>query len=402
MPSPFNYVVPQVDAESYFDNLRQGRADQQAVVQDQRNNALAKYLPGALQGDAGAQQQALAAGSPDQMIQLKQMFTQMDAPKLQAVKDLRAKGAAGATWAKTPEQWATVQATLQAEAQAAGVPFKEVPFEQKDAMAAMGRTVDSMINEEIERQKLANDTSRTTAQNAASYAQAAAARASAARPAGGMRAPSGYQYVIGEDGQPSLQVIPGGPQDPMMKPLTDEQAKAAGFASRLRDADTRLWREGVQEELKSGYNTTFEHTPVFANAIVTDKFQVGDQARRDFLNAQLRRESGAVIGPSEFDSGQKQYFPEYADKEDVLLNKAASRKQAIYNMYVSAGPRYREEAAKAKTDYEKTMAFIDKKNAAAAKAAGVGGNYRQEQADLLSGKTPGAVAPPPGFKIIGQ
>ena len=115
-----------------------------------------------------------------------------------------------------------------------------------------------------------------------------------------------------------------------------------------------------------------------------------------------RRESGAVIGPSEFDSGQKQYFPEYADKEDVLLNKAASRKQAIYNMYVSAGPRYREEAAKAKTDYEKTMAFIDKKNAAAAKAAGVGGNYRQEQADLLSGKTPGAVAPPPGFKIIGQ
>lgn len=177
MPAPFNYVVDQPDANSYFDAVRRGRADQQAVVQEQRNNALAKYLPQALNGDEGARQQALTAGSPDQMIQLKQMFTQMDAPKLAAVKDLRAKGAAGATWAKTPEQWATVQATLQAEAQAAGVPFKEVPFEQKDAMAAMGQTVDSLIDQAYKEKMLANDTSRTQAQNAASYASAAASRA---------------------------------------------------------------------------------------------------------------------------------------------------------------------------------------------------------------------------------
>ena len=159
---------------------------------------------------------------------------------------------------------------------------------------------------------------------------------------------------------------------------------------------------GVSEAVKSGYNTTVENVPLIANALVTNEYQVGDQARRDFLNAQLRRESGAVIGPSEFDSGQKQYFPEYADNEDVLLNKAASRKQAIYNMYVSAGPRYKEEAAKAKRDYEKTMAHIERKREKdAGKPPGTLKDYRQEQRDLMEGRTKqGGVAPPPGFEIV--
>jgi hypothetical protein len=147
MPAPFDYTIQQPDANSYFDAVRRGRADQQAVVQDQRNNALAKYLPQALQGDEGARQQAIASGSPDQMIQMKQLFTSMDAPKLQAVKEFRTKSAAGAVWAKTPQQWDVVQSTLQAEAQAQGLPFKPVPFEQKDAMAAMGQTVDQLIDQ---------------------------------------------------------------------------------------------------------------------------------------------------------------------------------------------------------------------------------------------------------------
>lgn len=193
-------------------------------------------------------------------------------------------------------------------------------------------------------------------------ARANAANARARGPGGaGAKAPSGYQYVIGEDGQAQLQIIPGGPHDPMVKPLTDEQAKAAGFAARLRDSDTRLWGPNVSKELMSGYNNTVNQTPLISNALVTNEYQVGDQARRDFLNAQLRRESGAVIADSEFTSGQMQYFPEYADKDDVLLNKAAARKQAIYNMYVSAGPRYAKEAEKARSDYDKTMVAIQKR-----------------------------------------
>lgn len=180
MPQPFNYDTFQPNVGSYFDAVRQGRTDRLQVENDQKMNALAKYLPGALNGDEEARGLALQAAPVDQMAGLKQMFTQMEAPKLEALKGLRAKGAAGAQWAKTPQQWDVVQSTLRAEAEAQGLPFKEVPFEQKDAMAAMGQTVDSLIDQAYKEKMLANDTSRTTAQNAASYAQAAASRASAA------------------------------------------------------------------------------------------------------------------------------------------------------------------------------------------------------------------------------
>ena len=147
MPQPYDYTVAQPNIGGYFDAMRQGRQDRLAVENDQKMSALSKYLPQALNGDEQARSMALQSAPVDQMAGLKAQFMQMDAPKLQAVKDLRAKGSAGAAWAKTPEQWATVQETLRAEAQAAGVPFKEVPFEQKDAMAAMGQTVDSIVDQ---------------------------------------------------------------------------------------------------------------------------------------------------------------------------------------------------------------------------------------------------------------
>lgn len=181
MPTPYDYTVAQPNISTYFDAMREGRADRLTVENDQRMSALSRYLPGALQGDENARAMALKSAPVDQMAGLKQMFTQMDAPKLAKVKEFRAKGASGAMWAKTPEQWAAVQDTLRAEAQAEGLPFQDVPFEQKDAMVAMGQTVDSLIDQAYKEKMLANDTSRTTAQNAASYAQADAARALASQ-----------------------------------------------------------------------------------------------------------------------------------------------------------------------------------------------------------------------------
>ena len=147
MPSPFNYVIDQPDANSYFDAVRRGRADQQAVVQDQRNNALARYLPGALQGDKVQQDLALQNAPVDKMAGLKAQFMQMDAPKLAAVKEFRATNASAAYAIKDPGQWAAFQETQRAEAQRLGIPFADVPFEQKDTLVAMGQTVDSLIDQ---------------------------------------------------------------------------------------------------------------------------------------------------------------------------------------------------------------------------------------------------------------
>ena len=43
----------------------------------------------------------------------------------------------------------------------------------------------------------------------------------------------------------------------------------------------------------------------------------------------LRRESGAVIGPTEFESGDKQYFPQIGDKPATIAQKARNRQMAI-------------------------------------------------------------------------
>ena len=209
---------------------------------------------------------------------------------------------------------------------------------------------------------------RERAGTALTNAQADAARN---KPAGmPTKAPNGYQYVVDETGQPALQPIPGGPADPMNRPLTKEQTDAAGFFSRLRMADGRLSTPEVAKELMSGYNSTVAPIPLgIGNALVSETYQQGDQAKRDLINAQLRRESGAAIGSSEFSNADQQYVPTYGDKPAVLDQKNVARKLAIYNMAVAAGPQYKQDAEDARKAYIEAVRQ-QKENDAKRKAAG--------------------------------
>ncbi|HYE22719.1 MAG TPA: hypothetical protein VD998_03975, partial [Verrucomicrobiae bacterium] len=74
------------------------------------------------------------------------------------------------------------------------------------------------------------------------------------------------------------------------------------------------------------------------------------QAQRNFLNAVLRRESGAVISPSEFAEGRKQYFPQPGDKPAVIAQKKANRDLVMKNFIKSSGNAY--------TPYQETDAGI--------------------------------------------
>jgi hypothetical protein len=51
----------------------------------------------------------------------------------------------------------------------------------------------------------------------------------------------------------------------------------------------------------------------------------------------LRRESGAAISPTEFDSARMQYFPQPGDKNDVLIQKKANRDIVIQSMLREGG-----------------------------------------------------------------
>lgn len=70
---------------------------------------------------------------------------------------------------------------------------------------------------------------------------------------------------------------------------------------------------------------------------VDDEFKKYDQAKRDFINASLRRESGAVISDVEFENANKQYFPVPGDSKEVLAQKKANRELQARGFLKSAG-----------------------------------------------------------------
>lgn len=119
------------------------------------------------------------------------------------------------------------------------------------------------------------------------------------------------------------------PLQGFQKPLNDVQAKAQLFGTRMQEADKILadLEKGGKSFSTPGANAPFIGGLV--NTLNSEQGQMLDQAKRDFTNAVLRRESGAAIAPSEFDSADKQYFPQYGDSKKVIEQKARARQIAI-------------------------------------------------------------------------
>ena len=64
-----------------------------------------------------------------------------------------------------------------------------------------------------------------------------------------------------------------------------------------------------------------------------------DQAQRDFVNAVLRQESGAVISDAEFANAKRQYFPTPGDSKAAIDQKRANRQLAIQGFARMSGPK---------------------------------------------------------------
>lgn len=121
--------------------------------------------------------------------------------------------------------------------------------------------------------------------------------------------------------------------------INRDQGNAAGFGKRMLQA------ESVFADLEnSGYNRGTRGESMkdyFVPTEFTDEnLRRWSQAERNFINATLRRESGAAIAPHEFESAEKQYFPRPGDTEAVKAQKRANRQQAIEAMKVAAGPAW--------------------------------------------------------------
>jgi len=132
-----------------------------------------------------------------------------------------------------------------------------------------------------------------------------------------------------------------GPKTGASKPLTEGQAKGLLFGSRAQEADKILSGLEAQGVTRPGAVKQTAETAAGLVPFIGDKVadvagsatnwtqsadqQKVEQAQRDFVNAVLRRESGAVISPEEFRNASKQYFPAVGDSDAVRAQKAKNR-----------------------------------------------------------------------------
>jgi hypothetical protein len=120
---------------------------------------------------------------------------------------------------------------------------------------------------------------------------------------------------------------------PVTLTLNESQSKANLFGNRAQEADkiiAGLAARGIQSPSTAQQLTGGEGMlGSLATALATPEQQQIDQAQRDFINATLRRESGAAISPAEFTNARKQYFVQLGDSPQVIAQKARNRQIAI-------------------------------------------------------------------------
>jgi hypothetical protein len=150
------------------------------------------------------------------------------------------------------------------------------------------------------------------------------------------------------------QAVTGG------KPLTETQGNATAFGIRMKESNqllNNLEKKGVKDtgvvrsaiagtagmtpfigqNLSQGVNAAMNVLPGMLGGPSSEQQQV-DAARKNFVTAVLRKESGAAISPQEFATEAQKYFPQPGDSKETIDQKRNARDTAIRAMEIQAGP----------------------------------------------------------------
>lgn len=142
------------------------------------------------------------------------------------------------------------------------------------------------------------------------------------------------------------------------KKPTEAEGKAAGYAQRMELAElnmNRIENAVAKQQLKdpnTKYQTPYESTATrFAGGVpligewarskvATEQQKSYRQAQENWVRANLRKESGAVIGPDEMQSEIANYFPMPNDPPSLVEQKRINRQLVTSNMKREAGRAY--------------------------------------------------------------
>jgi hypothetical protein len=174
----------------------------------------------------------------------------------------------------------------------------------------------------------------------------------------------GFAYVSKMPGMPIIPITGASGEQLVGKgAATEDQAKSAGFALRMNEAkqifnapvldpmtQQPLVVEGKAVTLENAFGAPGRYQAIMrsipsaglttgiANVSESSGRQQYRQAQENWVTANLRAESGAVIGTDEMEKEIKKYFPTVDDKPATIEQKSRSRKNAELAMEVRGGP----------------------------------------------------------------
>lgn len=161
---------------------------------------------------------------------------------------------------------------------------------------------------------------------------------------------AGKRIVQGVDaqGNPTYQVVDlAAGEQPTIKPTPDTRAtqtseserKAAGFYDRMMNSSqilNQMEDKGYTPSMRDLYTSG----QGLLNFLATPEGQNYRQAQENWVRANLRKESGAVIGEDEMTKEISNYFPQAGDKPNVIEQKRKNRAIVEQNMLREAGRAY--------------------------------------------------------------
>jgi hypothetical protein len=138
------------------------------------------------------------------------------------------------------------------------------------------------------------------------------------------------------------------------KKPTESEQKAYGFIQRMEGAN-QITDELGNKAIKEGLDpTVLYQTPTsqavgnvplvgdyLRTKVTTPLQQQYRQAQENWVRANLRKESGAVISPNEMTDEIRNYFPQPGESAEVIQQKQLFRQITQEAMKVSAGALYR-------------------------------------------------------------
>lgn len=134
------------------------------------------------------------------------------------------------------------------------------------------------------------------------------------------------------------------PKQPGQPKITATQESAANFAMSMIQAnkiidDIEKSGAPITDATTHFKNLLKESAPFgLGQASIPEWYKKQKQAELAFINAILRKESGAAVPEQEYARYKMQYFPAPGDSPEVLAQKRANRLQAIENLKAEAGP----------------------------------------------------------------